>query len=423
MPVDLAHLFVATPPSLDEPMLVSRLFHNRGKELTYAVDKLRANKASGQILAIHGATRAGKSHFARRLVLEVNAQKLPLTPLVVDANSKGSARAVLREAFQRLHAMLPPQAPPGFAPDTYAAAWQDCDRVKPLLDGTVQEINFSVDRTRTTSGGGGGTLRIGPQNAFAAATIDVKAQHERRETASERYTLRAPTDEELTAWVKHALALFRQHHPQFRLLLVIDDADLVARGGAEATEASQSLFDRLSDLAHDNGCVVAVSVRQRAYNGRDKEFDTLAELKRWRDPADTLAVYQLHVREFHEGAEVFTPDALERLAEECAGMVGMFLQLCGELHRLGYGAPLPMDWPAARALLAEQFDDWATTPELLPIAAKVRDAAHRGIKEVPFDMPLENNPLLLRVLIPLGAGAPPNTYRISGLYAQAITRS
>ena len=420
MAIDLAHLFVSTPPSLDQRELVRALFYNRDRELSYATEKLRAGGVSGQILAIHGATRAGKSHFARRLVLEVEGQHLPLTPLVVDANSKGSARAVLREMFQRLHRLLPQEPPPGNDPTAYAEAWADCDRVKPLLDGSVQEITFSVERARTTQRSGGVGLRIGPQVAFAGLQLDARAMREQKETGGEKYTLRSPTDEELTGWVKFVLALFRQHYPGYRVLFVVDDADLVARGGNEGTEASQSLYDRLDDLAHDPACLVVVTVRQRAYNGRDKEFDTLAELKRWRDPNDTLAVYRRHVERFHEGRDVFTPEALTKLAEECMGMVGMFLQLCGELYRMGFGETLPMGWEAVKRCLAEQFDDWSNTPELLPIAARVREAMARNTKEVRFDAALENNPLLLRVLIPLGAGAPPNTYRISSLYTQAV---
>ncbi len=421
MAIDLAHLFVATPPSLDQKDLVRALFYNRERELAYATEKLRGGGSLGQIQAIHGATRAGKSHFARRLVLELEDQRLPLTPVLVDANSKGSARAVLRELFQRVHAMLKPDAPSGMDPGAYREAWLDCDRVKPLLDGTVQEITFSTEHTRSTQRSTGVGLRIGPQTAFAALQLDARGQQERRDATSERYTLRSPTDEELTGWVKYALGLFRQHHPLYRVLFMVDDADLVARGGGEATEASQVLFDRLADLAHDPACLVVVTVRQRAYNGRDKEFDTLAELKRWRDAEHTLAVYRRHIERFHEGRDVFTPDALQRLAEECMGMVGMFLQLCGELHRMGYGAALPMNWESVRKLLAEQFDDWAGTPELMPVVATVRDAMKRGVKEVRFEAPLDNNPLLLRVLVPLGAGAPSGTYRISGLYAQAVT--
>lgn len=163
-----------------------------------------------------------------------------------------------------------------------------------------------------------------------------------------------------------------------------------------------------------------VTVRQRAYNGRDKEFDTLAELKRWRDPKDTLAVYERHIARFHDGRPVFTEEALTCLAEESKGMVGMFLQLCGEVHRLAFGEALPLTWSTVKRCLREQFDDRAATPELLPIAAQVRAAMKDARRELRFDTPLENNPLLLRVLVPLGAGAPPNTYRISSLYTRAL---
>lgn len=417
MATDLAHLFVSTPPSLDndeERALVRALFYNRDRELAYATEKLKAGGTSGQVLAIHGATRAGKSHFARRLVLALEELRLPLTPVVVDANSKGSARAVLRELFQQLHRLLPSTAAPGDDPAKYREAWLDCDRVKPLLDGAVQEITFSVEHTRASAGSVG--LRVGPQTAVAEA----RAQHERKDTEGSRYTLRAPTDEELTAWVRYALGLFRQHHPRYRALFLLDDADLVARGGIEGTEAAQTLFDRLSDLAKDSGCLVLVTVRQRAYNGRDKEFDTLAELKRWRDPKDTLAVYHRHVERFHEGREVFTEEAITCLAEESMGMVGMFLQLCGEVHRLAYGEPLPLDWSTVKRCLREQFEDWAATPELLPIAAQVRTAMRDARRELRFDAPLGNNPMLLRVLVPLGVGAPSNTYRISSLYTRAL---
>lgn len=103
--MDLAHLFVSTPPSLDsdeERGLVRALFYNREREFAYATEKLRAGGSAGQVLAIRGATRAGISHFARRLVLALEEQRL-IRAIARSSSSttQTSSRAVATRAPRR----------------------------------------------------------------------------------------------------------------------------------------------------------------------------------------------------------------------------------------------------------------------------------------------------------------------------------
>lgn len=412
-----AYLFLSTPPTDDR--FVKVLFHNREPELASAMATLSVEQLPRQLWAVHGPTRSGKSHFARRLLLEVRERGLSYSIVTVDANNKGSARAVLVSLFTQLLEGLPASPPrDANAPDQirYRDGRRDCFVIKPLVEGLLRDVVHEVQTKDTRSEGTEAGLKIGPQ-WFA---LEARARHgtETSEARTQRVSLREPSDPELVQWLELLLDLHRIQDSGRRMLFLIDDVDLLARDGAEGAAVSQQLFDRLHALAQHPHGVVMLTVRQQSYNGREKEFQELASIDLWTDPEDILEVYRKHIETFNRGESIFHESALGWLARNVEGRVGMFLQLCRELSQKVLPRDRPIDDARLRGLIQDQVHGWNRQPELVYLMATILEAVRAGQMQVTFSAELDSNPLLQRVLIPIVGKA--NSFSISRVYFEAL---
>jgi hypothetical protein len=429
-----ALLFHPNPPE-DEGDL-RRLFHNREIELENALEILLSGAIPPLPLAVHGPTRSGKSHFARYLVVEAIAQGAKFEPIVVQASDKSTARRVLAKIYSSLLKALP-NFPETFKTEDAQESWyrdlKEFHDLLPLIEDPARqiEVEYSESEARQKSSKFGFSLTPSATLKAPVSTTDLvpepklegklEASHSRDnsqgQTKKVRWAIALPTDDHVVSLILQLLELRRRVDDVRRVLILVDDLDLLDPRLENGGECSV-LLDRLGMLAASRRCAVVVTVRTQSYNGREKELQPLAEIGTWESAAALLAVYAKRIECFNDGEVVFDGEALRWLANRVEGRVGMFLQHCQEIRAKVAKAELPVTLARVRTRLNEQLLEWRRNPELVFIIERVDTEVRAGRQQVAYDEELPPNPLLLRLLAPIvGKKA---TYSIEPLYVDAI---
>ena len=136
-------LFNPAPPRQEE--WTARLFFDRGAELDAAVRDLDTEHFGPQIYAVYGPSRSGKSHFVLRVLEELVDR---FVTVAVNANTQGSCRSVLEEAFFALLRELD-----AVADEAGGLPGPDLDALRryfwsaaPLVEGKVAHRDVEVTR-------------------------------------------------------------------------------------------------------------------------------------------------------------------------------------------------------------------------------------------------------------------------------------
>ena len=186
MAKDPSLLFHPNPPPEEWR---ARLFHNRLKELDIGLSKLRSTAASTELLAIHGDTRTGKSHYAHRL-LDLAIEELGGVAVIVNANQRETAQHVLEDLFASLAIELQGldrshvQDRP-----VYDELIQFIEVFKPLVFGKVQEKELTEGRKLLSKT----SATLGLKPTFAEFSLGFEASTE--DGTSEKVVLHAPQGE------------------------------------------------------------------------------------------------------------------------------------------------------------------------------------------------------------------------------------
>lgn len=433
-----ALLFYSNPP--EDDALLRELFYNREAETERALDLLTADGLPNIPLSVHGPTRSGKSHFARYVVAEAVAKGAPFENVLVHASDRSTARRVLAAMYNRVLESIP-QFPAGYT-DGALESWQrefaEFHDVRPLVEDPKLAIDVEYTHTEAQARSNRFGFSFAPSVTFKAPVptseghtvepkVDLKVDvgHQRDQSQNDvrkvKGQLSLPTDDHVVAWILRLLEFRRRLHPKRRVLFLVDDLDLLDPE-RENSEACSVLVEKLSQLAKTGACVVVVTVRSEANNGRSKDLRSLVEIGTWGSPEHLLAVYQKRVELLNDGEAVFAPDALEWLAKQVEGSVGMFLQYCDEVSAKVPRAKRPITLDALRQRLREQFAEWRSGhAELVFILARVEEAVLGGRLQVEFEAELPHNLLLHRLITKLSGRKA--TYAISPLYLHTLRRT
>lgn len=429
-----ALLFHPNPP--DDEGDLRRLFHNREIELENGLDILLSDTLPALPLAVHGPTRAGKSHFARYLVMEAIAQGAKFERVLVQASDKSTARRVLAKMYVSLLQSLP-SFPEGFKTVDAQESWhrdlKEFHDLRRLIEDPSEkiEVEYSESEARQRSTRFGFSLSPSVTLKAPVPTADLVAEPKGEaklevsrssdqssgQSQKLKWTIALPTDDHVVAMIGQLLELRRRVDDVRRVLFLVDDFDLLDPRLENGGECSV-LLDGLGSLAATKRCVVVLTVRTQSYNGREKELQPLAEIGTWESAEALLAVYQKRVDSFNDGEVVYDPEALKWLANRVEGRVGMFLQHCLEIRAKVSRTELPVTLDRVRTRLNEQLQEWRRTPELVFIIERVDTEVRAGRQQVAFEEELPPNQLMLRLLAPIvGKKA---TYSIEPLYVDAI---
>lgn len=416
----LNHLFYHNPPT--EEGLIEKLFCNRDAELRFGLDRLRAPIAAGMICAVHGLPRSGKSHFVHRLLLDAKAAGLPYVFLTVNANNRGTARAVLEEVYfklmDRLRAVPDEQVPEGQTGVRaeyleYLAQYED-------VVGR-DSVEFKIERTSAVATIQGLGVKVLPR-PFEISLVD---QSETRSANSHGVVQRSLGEHELVEILRYGMDALSWLYDGKKVLLFVDDLDLLDRKGKEGQPESDLLVDHLKALAEPGtltgqaSVVVLATIRQASFTDRDKDFQDFVEVTLL-DPEHHRAIYKRHIDLFNAGEPIFTDEALEWIEEGAAGQVGMFLRRCHQVWQRFYGRVsegTKLDREHIRQYVQthvrQLIRDDSSQAALDLVIAAVRD----GQSELVMPGAPSQGGLLFTVLTPLGGRG---RYSINPIYFDVI---
>lgn len=414
---NLMSLFRHNPPTRDDEVI--RLFHNREAELDLALDRLRTLPDADKILAIHGMPRSGKSHFALRLLLRLKEAGLPYSVLRCNANSRGRARALLEELFFKALKYID-DAKEG-APAEQAPHFDEYREYLARFESVVgrDSAEFTLERTNTSASqsDAGAKLLLPPFELHALS------RSEAREAQLDRVLQKSLSERELAELLRYAFDLLALLRPEQRLLLFVDDLDLLDRGQPGAPLEADRLQEALKLLCEPptlldrSATLVLVTMRSDGFTDRDKDFEDFVAI-RLLDPEQHVAIYERHIQQFHAGEPIFTPQAIDWLEARSGGQVGMFLRRCREIFdffykRLAIGTLI--DEGHIKEYVRKDVKDLLRDESCGPVMLDVQKAVLAG--QLDIELTSEPGLLLHRVLSPsLGK----NIYRINPLYRDAL---
>jgi hypothetical protein len=411
MPRDLIALFNPSPPTL--PADLRDLFCNRDRELNWALTCLQ-NAHSDRVYAIHGTRRSGKSHFARRLLQRVEEEKLPYREIVVNAHNLGSARGVLREVYFRFEEILLEFEP---SLDAHKRVREEFLHAHRLVN--LDQVEWVDEEARRLNTGGeqGSTLALGAPSVGSFSTgVKATAQLEDARRRSEKHV--GLSDRDVVRQLSFAADMLYANGAGRRVLLLLDDLDLVDREGAEDSTASDELLALLRPLAARPSVVVVATVRNAFTDGRKNVLEDMVELLPMR-PELLHDVYGCRLKTFHEGKEVYDRAALKTLIDSAQGMVGVFLRNCYEVLRFaGIDARLPLTPDAIDRYARAKVDSWRMDPSHVAAVVATEEAARKNVAEIVLSDDLLKSALHLSLLTPV-AGVP-NTWAINPLFVGAF---
>lgn len=414
---NLMSLFRHNPPTRDEE--VTALFHNREVELELGLDRLRALSDSEKILAIHGMPRSGKSHFALRLLQRAQEEGLPFLILRCNANTRPRARLLLEELFFKARALarVPPERVPEGLVAHYDEYWEELTRYEAVVG--RESAEFTLERTTSTAS----THELGAKLPVRPFELHGLARHEEREGSLDRVVQKSLSERELAEILRYAFDVLAWLNPNRRILLFVDDLDLLDRGQSVEPLESDRLQEALKllceppTLADRPSTLVLVTMRSDGFTDRDKDFEDLAAI-RLLEPDQHLAIYQRHIDLFHAGEPVFTPAAISWLEARSGGQVGMFLRRCREIFDHFYKrlpAGTRIDEQHIKEYVRKDVRDLLRDERCGGVMLDVQTAVRA--KQAEVELVSDPGLLLHRVLNP---GVRRNVYRINPLYRDVL---
>jgi|GEM_PF-6795601 len=333
-------LFKPEPPT--DPGLVKRLFAGRDKELRRGYQTLRneldiRGKRSRHFdkvpWVIHGESRSGKSHLARRILAEFrpNSRRLQL---LIRARDMVEALLVMADVFRQVVYLFRDRTRNERLLEPVAGR-PDVGLVNNLIERMLLFLNEAQTATETREKSAETTLEVGGELSGLLGKFVGKFQSKDVGKETRQVVLKPPTAEMLAELcgiiLETLIALGLADH----LLVLVDDVDLLDPAAPTAQQARVQralLTAALCTLHAQPGIDVLLTARSWfVYSG--KELTQLVDLTQSAMPAEALvSIHDKHMEEFatKAGLQSFlVPEALKAFADEMQelnGLPGVFLQ-------------------------------------------------------------------------------------------------
>jgi hypothetical protein len=341
-------LFKPEPPTT--PRQVKQLFCGRRRSFTRGLEGLKAGlDIDGKRAAtrakypwvIHGESRSGKSHLARRIFAE-----LPDTDhrfqFRVFAGGQLEALSVMRDLFEQfkgrfLTRLLDQRLETNPLEVTEVQLAKQLVEKIGLFESGTQSATLTYEEARRKSreiGGEFGTT-IGP--TFAGTVLGkfiAKFQTERSDKAAIQLSLRPPTAADLADVCGIMVETLRRQRLVRHVLVLMDDVDLLESYVSPQQNAKyqRSLLGQAIQTLHSvPGVDVVLTARSWFVHSDDKNLHTLVDLAHEApiSEEEMLQIHDLRLKAFgrRQPVEAFlTRDALGALAGDVDGLPGVFLQ-------------------------------------------------------------------------------------------------
>jgi hypothetical protein len=345
-------LFKPEPPM--DKQLVKKLFHGRVNELRRGLETLksqldlggkRSRKVDKRPWIIHGESRSGKSHLARRIFAELPDDDERIQ-LIIPAREKIEALLVMANLFRQLVGHFRRRTQDQRLP-TLVCEEPEVRLVDDLVDKMDLFLNDAQSATVTTERGSKIGLEVGGEVSGLLAKFLGKHQSERTEKDTRQVVLKPPTATTLAEVCGVLVDNLLRRKLIRHLLVLVDDVDLLEgyRSEQQNARVQRSLLaDALCELHSQPGVDVVLTARSW-YAYSTKEFQQLVDLALGpMRPEDLVAIHDRHMQAYAKKAGLsrfLKSEALGAFAQEMGGLPGVFLQ---HLHTAFYEYQNDENW-------------------------------------------------------------------------------
>lgn len=332
-------LFKAEPP--DNPRLIKDLFCGRGQELRRGVQVLKENmdingrrfgKREKKPWVIHGESRSGKSHLARRIMAALHKSRKRIQ-ITIPARERLEAQRVMGNIFEALrdefetrinavgHRALVEENP------WLPLARQLIEQVSYFFRG-AEAVTLKFDRSYSNGLEAGLNLSLVPK----VVEVYAKLQGQTGSGESEEIRLRPPSPRDLAEYASVMIDTLLRLRLLSHALILVDDVDLLEGYVDPQRNAriQRSILSEALDRLHATRGIDVVLTARSWYAHNRKDFDTLVDLQDRR--LDVSDLVQIHDKRF----EVYGPknlptafltrQALREAAMDVDGSPGVFLR-------------------------------------------------------------------------------------------------
>jgi Cdc6-like AAA superfamily ATPase len=316
------NLFDYNPPQSARE--IQEVFINRKEELELDVQYFNDKFCSNKINVIYGSSRTGKSHYMKKLLIELNNKGRLCWFQYINANSKGTVRYVLYKTFQYLQKGIMNCS----ESDTI-----DKQFVRALLLDMNRLIEEAGDETiahgHTKTFFSDQNISISLLSCFSDLPDFIKIPLLNDQINS----FIRPSNSELIELIKfQAKFLVDISHGKYQsILLAIDDVDLLYFIEERKNEVND-LYNLLSELSESNKINVLITTRQDFATDRGKDFEYFREILPLKE-TDLNDLYKERIKLYNQDQDVFSPDILTYLIKCAEGKPGIFLNHCKRIFK------------------------------------------------------------------------------------------
>jgi hypothetical protein len=333
-------LFKPEPPT--DPGLVKRLFAGRAQELEGGFQTLkreldiggrRSRRFDKKPWVIHGESRSGKSHRARRILAEFRPHPKRLQLLIL-ARDQVAAILVMGKIFREVVGMFRERIEDQRL-DEPVAGRPNVRLVNDLIERMTLFLDQAEGVTITHERTAESTIEVGGELPFLLGKFFGKFQSKEGGREARQVVLKSPTGETLAELCGVMLETLMDLGLADHLLVLVDDVDLLdptAPTVQQARVQRAQLTNALCTLQVQPGIDVLLTARSWfVYSG--KELTHLIDLTQSVLSAEELiAIHDKHLERFARKAGLqrfLKAEALKAFADEMQelnGLPGVFLQ-------------------------------------------------------------------------------------------------
>ena len=326
-------LFKPEPP--ENPKLVKALFCGRVAELRRGIETLkrfgdvngrRAKQRDKRPWVIHGESRSGKSHMARRILADLPSGRKKLK-LLIPARDRLDATEVMRNLFERMRLHFEGRLAP-LQNEPAAASWADAVELiakAASLPPGGDSITFTVRSEFKSTW----------QDRFgiSGAVLRFETSMGEDETAGESttVTLRQPHARDFAQYCAIMVDALVRANQVDHVLILVDDVDLLEAYLNERRngDIQRSILTDALAMLHETPCVDVVLTARSWYAYAKKEFQPLVDLSQSELSAEDLVkIHDLRFSAVAPSGQAGFLDgtALRQAATDVRGLPGVFLQ-------------------------------------------------------------------------------------------------
>ena len=318
--------------------LVKGTFCGREEELRRGIEVLKSQlDLNGKLSKtsdkrpwiIHGESRSGKSHLARRIFADLPKSKSRIK-LMIPAREKVEAILVMGHLFRELLGYFRNLTQDQTLPEQ---VWlqEDVRLVDRLIDKMELFLNQAQSATITTETSGKDRLEVGGNFTGLLAQFLGKYAVEKTQSETRQIILKPPTAETLAQVCGVMVELLLRKKLIKHVLVLVDDVDLLEGGNTseQVVRVQRSLLADALCVLHSQPGIDVVLTARSWYAYSSKEFEILVDLLRAEMTSESLVdIYESHLKTYAKksGIESFlTPKTISIIAQEVSGLPGVFL--------------------------------------------------------------------------------------------------